>query len=381
MASNDNALMIFDDQISPEKKRYDFSFSLPSPQQPVQPMDVDTSGPIRLSPPATTSGNRPSEKKRKLNSGKAKPKIRKLMTQSDDIGCALVETGGLCRKLMGVRMVMVYSVVLLVAVLAGIVSKEDLRNDFYRRYRKQYYLLLYGAEDYCSQEFDFTSVAKALEAGVVGQRAAVNRIVEIFNERQEDHYTSIALLGSTGVGKSLMASVIAQKYQWQSNVHQFLWEALVSSERQFDRFQSFLYAIRHGSEVDLKCGCNLIVIDHLGSDDVDMVNRIDARLRFVAHKDDVRMTVLYVFQGASSKDDQKVGHLNETIQKVILRQLNEEDLMQCIRLEADEFEMDLGEHSDLMEELMTNMDVQKYGCKAVRAKIALYAQHSKPNPL
>ncbi|XP_065081584.1 uncharacterized protein LOC135704083 [Ochlerotatus camptorhynchus] len=383
MSSSSDALSIFNDQTSPEKKRYDFSFSLPSPVQPVQPMDVDTSGPIRLSPPTTTTGNRPSEKKQKLNSGKAKAKIRKLMSQDDDDvdGAASVGTGGFLKKLVGVRMLVAYSLVLLVAVLAGIVSKEDLREDFYRRYRKQYHLLLYGVEDYCSQEFDFSPVAAALDAGVVGQWTAVERIVDIFNRRQEERFTSIALLGSTGVGKSLMASIVAQNFQWLSNVHQFLWEALATPERQYDRFQSFLYGIRHGREVDLSCGRNLIVVDHLGSDDVELINKIDTRLRFVANNDDVRMTVLYVFQGASLKDDRRVGQLNGPIERVVLRQLNGEDLMQCIRQEAAEFGVELSEHPGLMEELLTNMDVAKYGCKAVRAKVAFYSQHSKQNAL
>lgn len=379
MTSNDDAVSIFNDRISPEKKRYDFSFSLPSPQQPAQPMDVDTSGTILLSPPATSTGNRPSEKRQKLNSGKAKPKIRKLMSQEKDVdGCAVVGTGwGFRRKLVGVRMLIACSVVLLVAVLAGMLSREGFREDFYRRYRRQYQLLLYGVEDYCSQEFDFSTVANALDAGLVGQGAALERIVEIFNRRQEERFTSIALLGSTGVGKSLTASIIAQNFQWQSNVHHFLWEALASSERQFNRFQSFLYAIRHGREVELRCGCTLIVVDHLGSGDVELVNKIDARLRFVANKDDVRITALYVFQGASAKVDQLVEQLNGNIERVIFRQLNRKDMMQCVKLEAAEFKIELSEHPGLMEEVITNMDVQRYGCKAVRAKIAFYAQHLK----
>lgn len=369
-----DALSIFSGTSETDRKRrYDFHFSLPSPQQLPQPMDVDTSGgPIRLSPAITSP--RPSEKKQKLNSGRARLKIRKLANCEDDTsgsGSDPKRSGGMLR----LRMVVCFSTVVLVAVLVALASREDLREEFYKRYMKQYQALLHDVDDYCSQEFDFSATAKALSSGLVGQSEAVEKIVEIVNRRQHERFTSMALLGSTGVGKSLMANIIAKKFQWQSNVHHFFWDFTSTAEKRFERFQSFLYGIRHGRDVDLKCGRSLIIVDHLGSGDVEMINKIDVRLRFVADKDDVQLMVLYVFQGALMKDGSDVvQHLNRNIEQVFLRSLNEEDLMKCINLETSDLGIKLDEHSGLREELIASMDVGRYGCKAVRAKLAYYSK-------
>ncbi|XP_019533199.2 uncharacterized protein LOC109404730 [Aedes albopictus] len=357
-------------------RQYDFSFSLPSPQQQQQqPMDVDTSGggPIQLS----LATPRPGEKKQKLNSGRARVKMRKLASgetdssEAGDRGCS----GG---KTLRLRTVVCCSVVLLVAVLVVLIGKQDLREEFWKRYKEQYHELLYGVEDYCNQEFDFSATAGALSSGVIGQLEATAKSEEIVNRRRNERCTSIALLGSTGVGKSLMADIIAKTFQWQSNVHHFFWDYTFTPAKRFERFQSFLYGIRHGRDVELRCGRSLIIVDHLGSGDVDTINKIDARLRFVADKDDVQLMVLYVFQGALTRDNpEAVQHLSRFIERVQLRSLKEDDLRACIRLEAAEFGVDLDQHPGLLEELTSSVDWERYGCKPVRAKLAFHSQFSK----
>ncbi|XP_062538029.1 uncharacterized protein LOC134206340 isoform X2 [Armigeres subalbatus] len=361
-------------------KSYDFGFSLPSPQQP-QPMDVDTSGgPILMSPLIATP--RPSDKKRKLNSGRsAKLKIRKLAKceeEFDGVSSRSGQIGMILRKVFGLRMVICYSLVVLVAVSVAMIRQKDLREEFFKRYMKQYNSLLYGVEDYCSQEFDFTATAAALSAGMVGQLEATGKLVEMVNRRRNERCVSFALFGSTGVGKSLMANIIANQFQWQSNVHRFFWDSTFTPEKRFERFQSFLYGIRHGRDVDLRCGRNLIIVDHLGSGDMDMINKIDARLRFVADKDDVHFLVVYAFQGSLIDDDpEAIKRLNRNIVQVSLRSMDKHDLMLCIKLESADLEVNLDERPELLEELIGSLDVERYGCKAVRAKLALYSHFSK----
>ncbi|XP_058825358.1 uncharacterized protein LOC131685562 [Topomyia yanbarensis] len=367
------SLFIFNDQ-SPEKKHYDFNFALPPPTAPspqVQPMDVDTSGPIKL-PEELSDAQIASEKKQKLNSGKVRRKIRKL-TSIDESLSRKHESGWLC-QLGGIRSIMVCSfVILVIAVLVGIFAKDDLRKDFYKMYRNHHQLLLYGVEDYCLQELDFSNVTKALKARVVGQQLAVDQISDFFNRHRDDPYSSLALSGPVGVGKSLTAELIGNNFQWRSNVHRFTWGIAITAEQQFSNFQSFLYSLRNGASTELNCGHNLLIIDNLEATDAGLVNKINNRLKFVSEKDNVQLTALFVFQGASAGDSSCLRGLNGNIEQVTLRSLTENDLEQCIRLEAKELGVDLGEDTRLVNIVMSSVDVHRYGCKGVRAKVSLYS--------
>ncbi|XP_058444481.1 uncharacterized protein LOC131426067 [Malaya genurostris] len=372
MSEDASALFVFDDH-SPEKKHYDFKFALPAPKLPspqVQPMDVDTSGPIRLPEEVNADAHMASEKKQKLNSGKVKRKIRKLASVDESLSRKFDGTGRL-NKLFGLKWIALGSFVVLVAVLLGVISRDDLRNDFYRMYKRNYQLLLYGVEDYCSQNFDFSNVTAALNARVVGQQKAVDEIADFFYRHQSEHYTSLALIGPVGVGKSLTAELMGNNFQWRSNVHRFPWGIAITSEQQFSNFQSYLHSLRHKASAEFACGHNLLIIDHLEATDVELVNKIDNRLKFVTEKDNVQLTALFVFQGTSAGDVQRLAVLNGSIEKVNLRSLTESDLKRCIFLEANELKVNLDER--LIETLMNSVDVRRYGCKGVRAKVSLYS--------
>lgn len=361
---------VFDDQ-SPEKKRYDFRFTLPAPTAPSpQPMDVDTSGPIRL--PAEVTEEMPvvtSQKKQKLNNGKVKPKIRKLASVDGD------DTEPVKAIYFGVRSLVLVSLVFSILAMLAVFVKDELRKDFYIKYKRQYNLLLYGKEDYCSQELDLTNVTAALENRMVGQSAAIAQMVEFFDRNRYSHFSSAILIGPVGVGKSLMADLIANNFQWRSNVHRYHWSNELTVQKQASKFQTFLHSLRHGtSAADLKCGYNLLIIDQLVLKDMELVNKIDNRLRLVAEKDDIQLTALYLFQGSFVADVQVVEQLNASIERVVLQSLTGDDLKRCIRQEAEELGISLNENQQLLEQVIGSVDVHRYGCKGVRAKLSLYSQ-------
>ncbi|XP_053682832.1 uncharacterized protein LOC128733183 [Sabethes cyaneus] len=372
------AAFIFDYQASPEKKHYDFRFALPAPTMPSpQPMDVDTSaGSAILAPPEAVEQTpaATSRKKQKLNDGKVKPKIRKLVSVDPDAG-----KPGPLQHFLGIRSLFCGSLVILLAVMFTVLIKEDLRKDFYVKYKRQYNLLLYGLEDYCGQELNLANVTRALEARLVGQSAAIGQIVDFFEQHRHNPFSSLVLVGPVGVGKSLMADLIAANFQWRSNVHRYRWFGGLTAEKQFARFQSYLHSLRHGtSAVELNCGHSLFIIDHLEAKDVELVNKIDARLRMVAEKDDLKLTALYLFQGSFAAGVQDIRRLKADIQRVVLRPLDQGDMKECILIEAAELGIDLNENQLLLGQVVSSLDVHRYGCKGVRAKLSLYSQaHSR----
>ncbi|XP_055537573.1 uncharacterized protein LOC129725568 [Wyeomyia smithii] len=376
MSDDRSVPFIFDDQ-SPEKKHYDFRFALPPPTVPSpQPMDVDTSGPIRLpeeSAPAVAV-HITSKKKRKLNNGKVKPKIRKLTSDdSEGNGCS----PGTLRRLLSIRSLLFGSLAVTVAVMLAVVVQEDLRKDFYKKYKKQYQLLLYGIEDYCSQELDMTNVTVALERRVVGQEAAIAQIAGFFDRHRHSQASSLVLIGPVGVGKSLMADVITANFQWRLNVHRYRWSSGLTAKRQFSKFQSFLHSLRHetSAPTELACGHNLFIIDQLEASDVELVNKINVRLRMVADRDELQLTALYLFRGSFVADVDDIERLEADIERVVLRPLDEEDLKRCIHQEAAEMGIDLDQSRQLLEQVVKSVDVHRHGCKGVRAKLSLHAQN------
>uniref|UniRef100_A0A1Q3F508 Putative conserved plasma membrane protein n=1 Tax=Culex tarsalis TaxID=7177 RepID=A0A1Q3F508_CULTA len=375
--------LLFDDQVPSKDKHYEFGFALPSPTpNVVQPMDVDSSGgPLQLQSPAKQAepgpGEHPGEKRQRLNDGQVKRKIRKLMAEESGQGH---QSGGVIvgesrfRQLIGLRLLLVCTSAVVMAVCIGMLTDDNVRKDFYKRYKRQYELLLYGAEDYCSQQLDFSNVTRALEAQLVGQRDAIEHVSRIFYENRHQLYSSLALLGPVGVGKSLMAKIVAENFQWRSNVHRFTLSVSPSPDQQYIRFQQFLQSIR-SAPLEPRCGDNLLIVDFLDSQDIPMVNKMDQRIALVASKDATRITTIFVFQGTLSQDNPSLRILNGTIEKVLLRQLDEGDLERCVRQEAAGLGYSVEER--LLRTVMDSMDVQRSGCKAVLAKLGFYWQQEQ----
>lgn len=384
MSTDGTVASLFDDQIPSKDKHYEFGFALPVPKTPsVQPMDVDSSGgPLQLlqSPIKVESGSsvpeHPGEKRQRLNDGQVKRKIRKLMSEEGhgNQGSGVIVGESRFHQLLGLRLLVVCSMAVVMAVGVGLMTDDNVRKDFYKRYKRQYELLLYGAEDYCSQQLDFFNVTRALEAKLVGQRDAIEQVSQIFYANRHQPYSSLALLGPVGVGKSLMANIIAENFQWRPNVHRFTLSISPTQDQQYVRFQQFLQSFRSGP-LELRCGHNLLIIDGLDAADILTVNKMDQRTALVATKDAIQITTIFVFQGTTTFEGSL--SLNGTIEKVTLRQLNESDLERCIRLEAAGLGYTIGEDDRLLRTVMASMDVQRYGCKAVLAKLGYYWEQER----
>uniref|UniRef100_A0A8D8P3I2 (northern house mosquito) hypothetical protein n=1 Tax=Culex pipiens TaxID=7175 RepID=A0A8D8P3I2_CULPI len=392
MSTDSNALSaLFDDQVPSKDKYYEFGFALPSPtpSSVVQPMDVDSSGgPLQLLQSSikqepTTIPEHPGEKRQRLNDGQVKRKIRKLAAEEsrnqNHQGGGVIVGESRFRQLIGLRLLLVCSSAVVMAVCVGLLTDDNVRKDFYKRYKRHYELLLYGAEDYCSRQLDFSNVTRALDAQLVGQRDAVEQVSRVFYDNRHQLYSSLALVGSVGVGKSLMANIIAENYQWRPNVHRFTLSVSPNLDQQYARFQQFVQSLR-SAPLETKCGHNLLVIDGLGSEDIATVNKMDQRMAFVATKDTMPSTTIFVFQGTAFDEvDGNFSFLNGTIERVQLRQLDESDLERCVRQEAASLGYNVEENPRLLRTVMESMDVNRYGCKAVLAKLGFYWQQGLRN--
>lgn len=256
-------------------------------------------------------------------------------------------------------------------------TNENLRRDFIKRSRKYCQLLLYGAEDYCSQEMDLTNITMALETRIVGQSDAIRKVVNFMNEQRHQPYSAIAFTGPVGSGKTLMASVIAEKFQWHLNVHHIFLDISNSAENRYLYFQTQMHSLRDKLAAalgyELSCGHNLLIFDQLESKDVQLVNKVNKRLEQICSIDRAQITALFVFQGYSVKDDTALSGLSNNIEQVHFRALDVRDLTQCVKREAKMVGLELGDDSSVLKEIIERIDVEHHGCKSVSAKLRLYS--------
>ncbi|XP_055605199.1 uncharacterized protein LOC129753375 [Uranotaenia lowii] len=362
---------------SARKRSYDFQFSLPGPELDspsssddksrllplLQPMDVD------LDETEIRHRNRQfTSKKQKLNNGTFKRKIRKLVNEDRKSENQRSSSGW--RNIFRLRNLSIGSIVVTLVVLMAFGMKEDFRNDFFKLYLRQYYSLLYGVEDYCSQGLDFSNVTTALKQRVVGQSVAIDRVTNFFNENRNQIFSSAALLGPSGVGKSLMARVIAENFQWHTNVHLYDWDRSTTIEKHYLVFHSFIDEIWNRVGKEGSCGRHLLVIDRLPSDNLSLVDHIHHLINYTARQNKLPITVLFVFQDFSFTGYERFSDLSTSIEKIFLEHLAQENLFECIRLELEEMDANFDDCS--MEDLLASIDVHRLGCKPVRAKMGLY---------
>lgn len=234
----------------------------------------------------------------------------------------------------------------------------------------QYQLYLYGRSNYCHEQFDHRNITIALRKRVYGQENVISTIEAAF--RQHENITTIALLGSQGVGKSLTLNTIQATFQWHLNVQQYIWSAIDSREKQLKRLLKMLDQLS-------TCGQNGIFIDDIRAADVGIVVDFHRELMTRCQQHQYKVLVIFVFQ-EDNKNDREViqGAIKTDLVKLVqFRRFDSDDVRNCIAMESDRLHLRLTPAE--IDETLRNIDTERNGCKMVAAKIALHtlASNSK----
>lgn len=259
----------------------------------------------------------------------------------------------------------VYVVLFLVflSILYSIYTCEDVMMEIRDIYHSQYALLVHGNPNYCYDDYNLTSTILELRKKVIGQDNVISNLFEIMNQRNP--YKTIALFGSTGVGKTKFAQIIYDKFYWAHNKNYII----------FDENFQIMPVLKKLS----KCGMNLIIIDDIRSEDIkDIININEIFFRnFIASYLEFRVIIIYVMNLSNYNNELEYYDLSENLilsmQNIIpveFRQLDDTDLRKCIDLQSEEFDMEL--ESEDIAEIMSRIDVRKFGCKQVYSKILLF---------
>lgn len=240
-----------------------------------------------------------------------------------------------------------------------IVKDNGLLNDFKRISLTQYQIYVYGKSDYCNRDFDPGPILQALRKDVYGQLIVLNEIDESF--RAHKNISSLALIGTQGTGKTLTIETIQHTFPWQYNIQYMSWSNLASEQghlRQLKEFLSHLTA----------CGQNGIFVDNIPYDDVDYISEFNNEMREYCIQTEMNVMAFYVFgtekMNVNEKNDVKLEHSKS----INYRELNEDDLRDCIKREAKHLNVEMNDRQ--IDYLMDNIDVKSTGCKTVAAKVS-----------
>ncbi|XP_017064485.1 uncharacterized protein LOC108103488 [Drosophila eugracilis] len=244
-------------------------------------------------------------------------------------------------------------------------------NEFLLNYKNQYYSIVNNRDNYCDRFQRLSDMVVHVRRQVLNQDQALSDL-----ERALDSPTHqiIALVGSSGVGKSQTAHILHDRFPWPENVKTLSW----SGTRSLRRVQGMLSHLVH-------CGQNMILIDNMIPEDVEhvpVINEMIKERKDIANNTEQphlkRLTVVLIFSVSRMQANATYEEEIQSVQKlpnthvISFATLEPIHLIDCIRREAriNKVVLDDGD----IEEIRRGSDVHTFGCKAVPAKVLLYGK-------
>ncbi|KAH8284311.1 hypothetical protein KR054_000286 [Drosophila jambulina] len=252
-------------------------------------------------------------------------------------------------------------------------SPED--SSFWEMYNNQYHSIVHNRTNYCDRSHRLGNMVTHCRRQVLHQEEALDEL-----ERALDNvsFQNIALVGSSGVGKSLTAQVLREQFPWPENVKTVSW-----------RDSSSLLQVKSMLNKVVQCGQNLILIDNMTPQDAGFVAAVNELIR---GRDDIanstgqphlkRLTVVFIFCVNRLQPDEKFDAEMEALKQLSRTQVityasfEASHLLDCIRREALLENMQLD--NTQIDEIIRGSDPRISGCKTVRAKVLMYGQPTAP---
>ncbi|KAH8387658.1 hypothetical protein KR093_008540, partial [Drosophila rubida] len=271
-------------------------------------------------------------------------------------------------------------VVLCISFGISMWQNGDAVSKFMERYASQYQAIVHNKLNYCDRSRSLSGAFKEIRANVLNQELAINQLEQAL--ANQSSIQSIALVGSSGVGKSLTLRLLLEQYPWSENVQSLAWNDydLIDENTREQTVSRMLHRLAH-------CGRNLFIIDNLTPLDKDYVSAINAML---ATRSDVafdgtnnntelkQLTIIYVFNLNRLLDNELYDMQAEALQQlprttvINYRNFDVGDMEECLHHEARVVGMSLAEK--YANEILRSADPKVSGCKTVRSKVLLYGE-------
>lgn len=250
-------------------------------------------------------------------------------------------------------------------------NTKQIVKEFLKNYRNQYTDIVHGKSNYCDQKQQLdtaTLFARIKQNNILHQDQALQQIEVAL--RNESDLNAVALVGPTGVGKTLFIRGLQQNFPWQENVHTYAWNTYVKDEA--EKFHLIRLLIENLSE----CGQNLLIIENLQSCDHGVVAIVNQMLIEALNKQHKRVVLFYVFNLNTMINSEAYIKQNNLLQSltdcnvVNFKTFTKRELRDCVQREADLENITLASRD--YDEIVETIDPIKSGCKNVNAKVLMY---------
>lgn len=235
---------------------------------------------------------------------------------------------------------------------------------------RQYNFHLYGKMDYCNQKFEPDTLTEPLKLHILNQSDALHQLTSTIENL--DSVVSVALVGGSGVGKTLACNILQANFQWPNNVLYFIWSSIRSTSSQYYKIVNSI------KKLSRKCGAHLVIIDNIDITYNKTIQELNDEIQKEFYESDNSILVVYVFNLASYSDEdlktleEKRARLQNLrgITSINFRSFNRDDVEQCILLESVKLNVSLS--NDEISEIFEYVDSSRSGCKLIHSKIAMY---------
>ncbi|XP_049773762.1 uncharacterized protein LOC126161752 [Schistocerca cancellata] len=230
----------------------------------------------------------------------------------------------------------------------------------------------------CNKVFNIEKLRGVLDENVFGQdeiKDQLIRTIETMNSPMDSDVKFLIFSGSSGVGKTYVASLIAQFFPWSENVQHFM--APVHSELS-------------AGDIDKRmslCGYNLVIIDDLKKSDVNMMLELKRNYELM-NRQFLKVIFIFIFTTeqnfiANDIDNSFSTQLDGSsltfcgsVTHFQFKQLEEEDILKFIKKSV--YEKGLTEPQILIDEFINSFLSPSFrgggGCKRISSKLALFLE-------
>ncbi|XP_004520886.1 uncharacterized protein LOC101453740 [Ceratitis capitata] len=254
-------------------------------------------------------------------------------------------------------------------------EQSSILQDFVSSYRRHYYQIIHGKPHYCDAKLDVQNILSRIHDQILHQEDAIQKLDSIL--RNETQLRSIAIVGPSGVGKTMTASALLSYFPWRENMWTYAWNTHVENE--VEKFR----ILRMYVEQFTDCGRNLLIVDNLSPCDDAVIPLLNQMIATQDGANKKRVVVIYIFNLNSMLNSDLYQKQRDSLQNlpdtttINFKSFNEKELKDCIRREVQTENLTITDAD--FEEIVATIDVATSGCKKVKSKVLVYGHRIDEN--
>lgn len=230
-------------------------------------------------------------------------------------------------------------------------------------------------KQFCAPTMNFTKAAKEIESRVYGQEKAVTQLLEFLETKMGSGFSTLALVGGTGVGKSHTANLMQNNLPRKHSVLRYSPPFLGPSEDE-------------AYEALSTCGCNLVILENSRVEDIDTAAAFAGNLK--TRSPNYCVLILAIFntqtisgsfvkdidlEGSKRMIEESFAEKELEVEVVVYEYLDSDALNKCIAEAAKDLKIQLSKRE--VDYIRQGLVLAQSGCKGAYSKAQLFAKRNE----